>query len=679
MRRESGFFRLSGALLALAAGLWSAPAGADDTDPPGRAARLSDAEGSVALEPAGLADWTPATLNRPLTTGDRLWSDAGSRAEVDAGDLVARLGAVTGFAWLNLSDSIAQMQLSSGTLIVRVRDIQANQIYEIDTPNLAVSLQQPGSYRIEVAPSGESTVVKVDDGAAVAAGGGQTLSIAAQQQVTFNGANAQSYDVASLAAPDALDGWSAARDQQAEDSASSEYVASDTPGSQDLDNSGTWQQTPEYGYVWVPSVVLAGWAPYRFGQWVWVSPWGWTWVDNASWGYAPFHYGRWAQCANGSWCWIPGPRGMRATYAPALVAWVGSPAGAAGPFNGNVGWFPLAPREIYVPAYRASTAYVRRVNVSNTIIINQSAIANLYASSIPQGHYANNRATAVTAVPQSVFGSGQRLAAASLVQVTTPVLAGAVVTAAAPAITPSVQGLLAADGRRLARPPPALAHRTVVAHAPPPPAPVPFATLSAAVAANGGHLPDGAELARLRGTTPSSQVRLLAIAGPLVAAGAPAHHAANAHPGSSVAASATEVPLSFAERERILEHPTNLPPPVHAAETARANAFVPPQFPPESAPQPVYAPPARSRTDGYETPSTGAAAGSSAPPAPLPVYHPPNHADPAAPTATRPAAPLAHAPPAAPAAHPSPPPAAPKSARDSAAHADRDSRERLVR
>ena len=48
---------------------------AQDADPPARAARLSDAEGSVSLQPAGVQDWTPATLNRPLTTGDRLWSD----------------------------------------------------------------------------------------------------------------------------------------------------------------------------------------------------------------------------------------------------------------------------------------------------------------------------------------------------------------------------------------------------------------------------------------------------------------------------------------------------------------------------------------------------------------------------------------------------------------------------
>src|ERR1700739_36811 len=80
------------------------PSWADEADPPGRGARLSDLQGSVSLQPAGVQDWAAATLNRPLTTGDRLWADQDARAELDMGDAAIRLGSTTGFSFLNLDD-----------------------------------------------------------------------------------------------------------------------------------------------------------------------------------------------------------------------------------------------------------------------------------------------------------------------------------------------------------------------------------------------------------------------------------------------------------------------------------------------------------------------------------------------------------------------------------------------
>src|SRR5262245_54664215 len=108
----------------------------EGSDPPGRAARLSYANGSVSLQPAGVEDWTRATLNRPLTTGDKLWTDQNSRAELDIGTAAIRLGSTTGFSFLNLDDRAAQMNITAGTAIVHVRDFQ-DQAFEIDTPNVA--------------------------------------------------------------------------------------------------------------------------------------------------------------------------------------------------------------------------------------------------------------------------------------------------------------------------------------------------------------------------------------------------------------------------------------------------------------------------------------------------------------------------------------------------------------
>ena len=529
------------ALAALTLCAWTARA--DDTDPPGRAARLSDAQGSVSLQPAGVQEWTAATLNRPLTTGDRLWSDANSRAELDMGAAVLRLGAMTGFSFLNLDDNTTQIQLTAGTLIVRVREMREGDNYEIDTPNLAVTLQQAGEYRFEVNENGDATVVKVSEGLAQASGAGQLLQVGTQQRFTFTGTGQLTADMATLGAPDELDAWSAARERQLEDSPSREYVAGDIAGAQDLDDSGQWQETAQYGYVWTPTVVVAGWAPYRFGQWVWVAPWGWTWIDDARWGYAPFHYGRWVSL-NSAWCWVPGPRIARPVYAPALVGWVRGPGGGSLTVTGNnVGWFPLGPHEAYVPGYSTSPRYARNVNVTNTTIINNTNVTNVYTNPPLNQHYVNNTSAAVTAVPQEVFTSGQRLAGHTQ-HIPPALLTGAVAGAVAPAIVPSRASVLGATPVHGAvRPPPAVTNRAVLARTPLPRAPVPFDRQVSAIEANGGRPLARADLARLQPAAAAVPVRM--VSAPPVPRPSAGH--------GSTAPAATAAP-GIADREHALQN-----------------------------------------------------------------------------------------------------------------------------
>ena len=81
-------------------------------DPPSRVARLGYMEGSVSFQPAGEPDWVQAVANRPMTTGDKLWADKDSRAELQLGSAVIRLDANTGFSFLNLDDNTVQIQLT---------------------------------------------------------------------------------------------------------------------------------------------------------------------------------------------------------------------------------------------------------------------------------------------------------------------------------------------------------------------------------------------------------------------------------------------------------------------------------------------------------------------------------------------------------------------------------------
>src|SRR5271157_1752658 len=187
---------------------------ADDDDPPSRVARLAYTQGSVSFQPAGTDDWVTAGLNRPVTTGDKLWSDLDGRVELQLDGSLIRLSNNTGFSFLNLSDDVTQIQLTAGTLLVRVRRLDDNETYEIDTPNLAFSILRPGLYRLSVDEAGQTTAIKIRSGEGEVTGGGAAYTVHANEYDTFNGtdqlsANSESYGNDE----DQFDVWAANRDR----------------------------------------------------------------------------------------------------------------------------------------------------------------------------------------------------------------------------------------------------------------------------------------------------------------------------------------------------------------------------------------------------------------------------------------------------------------------------------
>src|SRR5277367_5244914 len=181
--------------------------GAALADPPGRVARLAQINGAVSFSPAGEEDWVLAQPNRPLVTGDRVWSDSGSRAEIEIGSASARLGSTTSVTLLNLDDRMAQIDLAQGTLNLRVRRVYPEQVYEIDTPNLAFSIQRAGDFRVDVDAAGNATIIRVRNGEGQAWGEGAAYTIGAGQQATFVGAGLQDYSFDPVSSPDEFDNW----------------------------------------------------------------------------------------------------------------------------------------------------------------------------------------------------------------------------------------------------------------------------------------------------------------------------------------------------------------------------------------------------------------------------------------------------------------------------------------
>lgn len=478
---------------------------AAQNDPPGRVGRINFLSGTVSFQPGGVDDWTGARVNRPLTTGDRLWVDQDGRAELHVGSAALRLSSRTAFEFLNLDDENVQIRLSEGSLEVRVRALAENQTFEVDTPNLAFSLLRPGVYRVDANPDNETTIVTVRGGQGEVTGGGQAFQVKAREQARVTGDRTITYEVASAPSPDWFDGWCDTRDRREERSQSAQYVSRDMIGYEDLDDAGDWQPVAEYGRVWYPRTVAADWAPYHYGHWAWVEPWGWTWIDDAPWGFAPFHYGRWAYL-NARWGWIPGPVAVRPVYAPALVAFVGGRNFSLSVGIGaGVAWFPLGPREAYVPAYRASPTYINRVNTNNTVINNTTIINNTTVNNV---RYVNQTAPGgITAVSRDTFVGARSVAAAS-VRVRPEALSQAQVVRSAE-VAPSQASVMgrSVGGQASARPPAAVMSRSVVAKATPPPAPVPFMQRQTALQQNPG-VPAGiSQEQRVRTDNPRAFIR----------------------------------------------------------------------------------------------------------------------------------------------------------------------------
>ena len=359
-------------------------------DPPARAARLQYMSGSVSVQPRGADDWVAGAVNRPLTNSDNIWADKNSRAEISVGTGLIRIDSESSLTLTNISENTVQLQLHQGALNLHVRRLYDGETYEVDTPNQAFTVLKPGDYRFDVDPNADKTIITVWRGEGEASGDGPAVRVRANEQARFNNGTSLTNDIHAAPSPDGFDEWAQSRDGRLDHSRSSRYVSPDVVGSEDLDEYGTWRDVPEYGNVWVPSSVGVGWAPYRYGHWIWVSPWGWTWVEDEPWGYAPFHYGRWVYYDN-FWGWAPGPIYVRPYYSPALVAWFGGGWGGGFGFGfgggfGSFGWCPLGFGEPFIPWYGVSRGYFNQVNITNTHITNVTNITNIY-----NNNFINNR------------------------------------------------------------------------------------------------------------------------------------------------------------------------------------------------------------------------------------------------------------------------------------------------
>jgi len=348
--------------------------------------RLSLTEGDIQVQIKDSTDWTDAAVNLPLYEGDRIWAADDGKAELQIrGGVYTRMDGNTALDILTITHDSVQFYVDRGHVYINNRR-RGIQTVQVDTPQSSIRSYDNSIMFVDVSEDG-AVEVSVLKGYAYAESRAGATRVSAGNTLTLRGE--ENGDLAPLGSPDEWEQWNIDRDRRMNAwSDSSRYLPDDLHEySSDFDDNGRWVYVSDYGYVWTPTVVVTGWAPYSVGSWVWIRG-NYVWIAYDPWCWAPSHYGRWVYIGSYGWCWIPPTMGA-VYWSPGYVGWIVTAT--------YVAWVPLAPGEIYYGYgyYGPWSRNISTVNV-NTIVVNRN--------------YANrNVNNGVMVVQRDSFGTGRRI------------------------------------------------------------------------------------------------------------------------------------------------------------------------------------------------------------------------------------------------------------------------------
>lgn len=278
-----------------------------------RIVRLSYAEGSVQL--ASDRGVENATMNVPLTEGDRLSTSSNGWAEVQLEDgSTIRLAPSTAVTFTELGrdssgSTLTTVDLDQGEAEFNVSRKHDDE-FAVTVNNKTVLVKHSGRFRVsssvqnplEVAVFKGEVGVKDPDS-------GQQVAVKKDETFSLDPMDPAHYALDKEAESDELDRWSQQRDTALAEYASNangNYAESPYQyGVNDLSYYGTYYNVPGYGYMWQPYGAGLGWDPFMNGYWT-LTPFGYCWVSAYPWGWLPYRYGNWIFVNGSGWMWQPG-------------------------------------------------------------------------------------------------------------------------------------------------------------------------------------------------------------------------------------------------------------------------------------------------------------------------------------------------------------------------------------
>jgi len=346
-------------------------------------ARVSYVEGDIFFRSPDADEWLPASVNTPLDEGDAVWSDNGSRVEIQLPDgTVVRLDGGSQLDLLANEDGFVHLHLASGHLYLRTFQTTGDNALQIDADDTTVLPSARTRLRIDMLPNSLEDVA-ITKGSAYVEGNGNRTRVRAGEHILLE----EDYsEVLPLNPADSWEAWNVDRDRaQSRSTRADSYLPEELRGhAAELDANGSWVTVPEYGTVWRPAVIVSDdWAPYREGRWLWRGD-DYVWLSFEPWGWVPYHFGRWAFVSSFGWCWVPPVRGD-VYWGPGYVGWYRT--------GSHVGWTPLAPGEVFYGRrnYGRHSVNITSVTVNTNTVVYRNRSNRGGLTVLPQNDFLRGR------------------------------------------------------------------------------------------------------------------------------------------------------------------------------------------------------------------------------------------------------------------------------------------------